>query len=73
MRVSVRRKLLSARKILVADNDNAVRQSVTGALKQAGYGVATAENARQALHQLQQKEFDLTFLDLWTNPEDSSI
>jgi CheY-like chemotaxis protein len=67
----VRRKSPSARRVLVADGDNAVRESVSGVLKKAGYAVATAENPREALRQVQQQKFDLAFLDTWAEPDES--
>jgi CheY-like chemotaxis protein len=51
--------------ILVADDDESTRIAVSGILEDAGYPVTLAKDGAEALHALQQKHFDLAFLDIW--------
>ncbi|PYV10903.1 MAG: hypothetical protein DMG23_06055 [Acidobacteria bacterium] len=52
------------KKILVAEDDRALRHVVRKLLKDSGYGVTTAGDGDQALKQLRQKKFDLVLLDI---------
>jgi DNA-binding response OmpR family regulator len=51
-------------KILVVDDERAVRLMLETALRAQGYRVATAASGRDALDQIEQEEFDLILLDL---------
>jgi CheY-like chemotaxis protein/HPt (histidine-containing phosphotransfer) domain-containing protein len=50
--------------ILVADDDEAVRELVSHKLTQAGYDVVCAADGAQAWHALQTRSFELAVLDL---------
>ncbi len=52
------------KKILVAEDDRALRHVVRKLLKDSGYGVTTAGDGDQALKQLRHKKFDLVLLDI---------
>jgi two-component system, NtrC family, response regulator AtoC len=51
-------------KILVVDDDDAVRELVKDAMVEQGYQVWTAPNGRQALNLAAESEFDLVFCDV---------
>jgi len=51
-------------KILLVDDDNLVRTSLTFALEDAGYSVVQAVNGDEALIALQKDGFDLVVLDM---------
>ncbi len=52
------------RKILVVDDDNAIRDGLEGVLVREGYEVATASNGVQALAVLRRTPCDLALLDM---------
>jgi DNA-binding response OmpR family regulator len=51
-------------KILLVDDDNLVRTSLSFALEDAGYVVVQAMNGDEALTALQEERFDLVVLDM---------
>lgn len=51
-------------KILVVDDEIIVRESLVGWLKKGGYLVDSAEGGRQALEIIEEREYDLVFLDI---------
>jgi CheY-like chemotaxis protein/anti-sigma regulatory factor (Ser/Thr protein kinase) len=53
------------RKILVADDDRTTRFAICSMLKKAGYAVTAAKDGAEAFRNIQQKTFDLAFLDIW--------
>jgi len=54
-----------AAKILVADDDRTTRFAVSSMLRKAGYTVTAVKDGAEALRKIQQKSFDLVFLDIW--------
>jgi CheY-like chemotaxis protein/anti-sigma regulatory factor (Ser/Thr protein kinase) len=56
---------VSAERILVADDDRTTRFAISSMLKKAGYAVTAVTNGAEALRKIQQKKFDLAFLDIW--------
>lgn len=54
-----------AERILVADDDRTTRFAISSMLKKAGYAVTAVTNGGEALRNIQQKKFDLAFLDIW--------
>lgn len=54
-----------AERILVADDDRTTRFAISSMLKKAGYAVTTVTNGAEALRNIEQKKFDLAFLDIW--------
>lgn len=51
-------------KILIVDDEEIVRESLSEWFKEDGYQVGTAENAVEALNKLNQTRFDIYFLDI---------
>ncbi len=52
-------------KILIAEDDRAIRFLVTEVLKGAGYSVDSAADGREALEKVNREKFDLMLLDIW--------
>ena len=52
-------------RVLVADDDAATRHGISRLLEKAGFEVAEAADGIAALNAIQEKEFDLVFLDIW--------
>lgn len=53
------------RKVLIADDDAATRHGVARLLENAGFEVSEAADGIAALSAIQEKEFELVFLDIW--------
>lgn len=51
-------------RILVVDDELIVRESLIGWLKKGGYDVDSASSGTEALKRLQEKEYDLVFIDI---------
>jgi len=51
-------------RILVIDDERAVRELISDALKIEGHDVYTAENGKEGLDQIGRNRFDLVFCDL---------
>lgn len=54
---------MSERRVLVAEDNIALREVVRFNLEQAGYEVRTARHGREALHILEQQTFDILVTD----------
>jgi CheY-like chemotaxis protein/anti-sigma regulatory factor (Ser/Thr protein kinase) len=52
-------------RILVADDDAATRHGISRLLEKAGFDVSEAADGIAALNAIQEKQFDLVFLDIW--------
>ena len=52
-------------KVLIADDDAATRRGVAKLLENAGFDVAEAADGVAALSAIEQKHYDLVFLDIW--------
>ena len=52
-------------RILIVDDAEAVRESMSVVLKKAGYDVAEAADGEQALATLSAQSFDLAIVDIW--------
>jgi CheY-like chemotaxis protein/anti-sigma regulatory factor (Ser/Thr protein kinase) len=52
-------------RILVADDDNALRHAIVKMLESRGYQVQNFDNGADALNAIQQDRFDLAILDIW--------
>lgn len=59
-------------KILVIDDDNEVRNLISGVLSDEGFEVAEASNESEAFGALKSETPDLIFLDLWINDDESA-
>ena len=53
------------RRVLVADDDSAIRHGISKMLEKAGYEVSEAADGIAALNAIQEEQFDLVFLDIW--------
>ena len=62
--VALRRAPTCPRHVLVVEDDGPIRAMLADLLSDAGYGVAEAENGRQALNSLRERLPDLVVLDL---------
>jgi CheY-like chemotaxis protein/anti-sigma regulatory factor (Ser/Thr protein kinase) len=54
-----------AEKILVADDDRTTCFAISSMLKKAGYAVTAVKDGAAALRNIEKKNFDLAFLDIW--------
>jgi CheY-like chemotaxis protein len=52
------------RKVLVVDDDPAVRKSIDRVLTGKGYAVITAENGEEAMRKLNEEKYDLVYTDI---------
>jgi CheY-like chemotaxis protein/anti-sigma regulatory factor (Ser/Thr protein kinase) len=53
------------RRVLIADDDSATRHGVAKLLESAGFEVSEAADGMAALKAIQEKQYDLVFLDIW--------
>jgi len=53
------------RRVLIADDDAATRHAVAKLLENAGFDVSEAADGIAALSAIEQKQYDLVFLDIW--------
>ncbi len=56
--------MTASRRILVADDEDTIRQSLADVLAEAGYRVVTAADGRQAVDALQEHEIDVALVDV---------
>src|SRR5437764_873172 len=56
---------MKQRRILVVDDEPAIRQSLSGVLEDEGYAVETAESGEACLEALPGGNFELVLLDIW--------
>lgn len=61
---------MKAYKILLVDDDLFILQSISSALEQEGYHVATADNGAKAIELIEENNFDLVLTDLVMDPVD---
>src|SRR5438128_1589682 len=52
------------KRILIVDDDRALRHVLTALLRSSGYTAVTAPDGEEALEQLAKKQFDLLLLDV---------
>jgi CheY-like chemotaxis protein len=52
-------------RVLIADDDPATRHGIAKLLENAGFDVAEAADGNAALIAIEQKQYDLVFLDIW--------
>ncbi|PYV58120.1 MAG: Fis family transcriptional regulator [Acidobacteria bacterium] len=52
-------------KILIVDDESAIRQSLKGVLEDEGYEAQTAESGEACLESLRRRPFDIVLLDIW--------
>lgn len=58
------------KRVLVIDDDDEVRQTVSGSLKTKGYEVTDVDNAYKALTRMSAQAFDLVVCDLFMPDKD---
>ncbi|MBZ0304953.1 MAG: response regulator, partial [Anaerolineae bacterium] len=51
-------------RILVVDDEGAIRYSITKTLQRVGYQVESAASGEEALEQLEKQEFDVVLTDI---------
>ena len=56
--------MTALRRVLVVDDDLAVRKSFDRVLTGKGYAVITAENGEEALHKLNEEKYDIVYSDI---------
>jgi CheY-like chemotaxis protein len=56
--------MTASRKVLVVDDDPAVRKSFDRVLSSKGYAVITAENGEEAMRKLNEEKYDLVYTDI---------
>ena len=60
-------------KILIVDDERAIRYSLKEILEMEGYQVETAENGKEGLQKAEKEKFDAIFCDIkcrrWTVPK----
>jgi len=54
----------ASRKVLVVDDDPAVRKSIDRVLTDKGYAVITAQDGEEALRKLNEEKYDLVYTDI---------
>ena len=54
----------ASRKVLVVDDDPAVRKSIDRVLSSKGYAVITVENGEEAMRKLNEEKYDLVYTDI---------
>jgi CheY-like chemotaxis protein len=54
----------ASRKVLVVDDDPAVRKSIDRVLSSKGYAVITAENGEEAMRKLKEGKYDVVYTDI---------
>ena len=52
-------------RVLVADDDAAIRHGISKLLEKAGFEVSEVADGIAALNAIQEKQYDLVFLDIW--------
>lgn len=55
----------NSKKILVADDDRALRHMLSTMLERAGFSVTAASDGAEALQHMKHRKFDLVLLDVW--------
>ena len=58
------------RRVLVIDDERAIRQTLAQVLADEGYDVETSADGLEGLDRLRRERFDLVFLDVWLKDKD---
>jgi two-component system nitrogen regulation response regulator NtrX len=58
------------RRVLVIDDEKAVRETLSEILTDEGYAVTPVESGEEGLKRLKEENFDLAFLDVWLRDRD---
>jgi CheY-like chemotaxis protein len=63
-KIQKEKAMSASRKVLVVDDDPAVRKSIDRVLTNKGYAVITAQNGEEALRKLNEEKYDLVYTDI---------
>jgi two-component system nitrogen regulation response regulator NtrX len=58
------------RRVLVIDDEKAIRETLSEVLSDEGYAVTALASGEEGLKRLQEESFDLAFLDVWLKDRD---
>jgi two-component system nitrogen regulation response regulator NtrX len=58
------------RRVLVIDDEKAIRETLSAILTDEGYAVTSVESGEEGLKRLKEENFDLAFLDVWLRDRD---
>jgi len=58
------------RRVLVIDDEKAIRETLSEILTDEGYAVTSVESGEEGLKRLKEENFDLAFLDVWLRDRD---
>ncbi|HJW14987.1 MAG TPA: sigma-54 dependent transcriptional regulator [Thermoanaerobaculia bacterium] len=61
---------MKKRRILVIDDEKAIRETLSQILADEGYAVTAIESGEEGLKRLREESFDLAFLDVWLRDRD---
>ena len=61
---------MKKRRILVIDDEKAIRETLSEILSDEGYAVTALASGEEGLKRLQEESFDLAFLDVWLRDRD---
>ena len=61
---------MKKRRVLVIDDEKAVRETLSEILADEGYAVTAIESGEEGLKRLREENFDLAFLDVWLKDRD---
>lgn len=61
---------MKKRRILVIDDEKAIRETLSEVLTDEGYAVTAVESGEEGLRRLLEEAFDLVFLDVWLRDRD---
>ena len=61
---------MKKRRILVIDDEKAIRETLSEILTDEGYAVTSIESGEEGLKRLREENFDLAFLDVWLRDRD---
>ena len=61
---------MKKRRVLVIDDEKAIRETLAEVLADEGYAVTATESGEEGLKRLREEAFDLAFLDVWLRDRD---
>ncbi|HKF44998.1 MAG TPA: sigma-54 dependent transcriptional regulator [Thermoanaerobaculia bacterium] len=61
---------MKRRRVLVIDDEKAIRETLSQILADEGYAVTATESGEEGLRRLREENFDLAFLDVWLRDRD---
>lgn len=61
---------MKKRRVLVIDDEKAIRETLSAILSDEGYAVTAVESGEEGLRRLVEESYDLVFLDVWLRDRD---